>query len=188
MPDRRHREERNEIDMITNEVLQCLKTRRSVRQYLPKQVDEDQLAAILEAGTYAASGNGKQSGKIVVVQDPSDIAELDRLNAAVMGSNGHPFYGAPTVCVVLADPAVATCVEDGSVIIDNMMIAAHSLGVASCWIHRARQVFDSPEGKALLAKWGVDGNYIGVGHCILGYAAAEPGQPKPRKADYIVRP
>jgi len=173
--------------MITNEVLQCLKTRRSVRQYLPRQVEEEKLAAILEAGTYAASGNGKQSGRIVVVQDPADIAELDRLNAAVLGG-GHPFYGAPTVCVVLADPSVNTCVEDGSLIIGNMMAAAHSLGVASCWIHRARQVFDSPEGRALLKKWGVEGDYIGVGHCILGYAAAEPGAPKPRKADYVVRP
>lgn len=174
--------------MITNDVLQCLKTRRSVRRYLPKQVDADQLNAILEAGTYAASGNGKQSGKIVMIQDPADIAELERLNAAVLNSNGHPFYGAPTVCVVLADPLVSTCVEDGSVIIANMMVAAHSLGVASCWIHRAREVFDRPEGKAFLKKWGIDSRYIGIGNCILGYAAEEPGQPVPRKADYVVRP
>ncbi len=173
--------------MIQNEVLQCLKTRRSVRQYLPRQVEEDQLAAILEAGTYAASGMGKQSGKIVVVQDPADVRELERLNAAVLGGSGHPFYGAPTVCVVLADPSVHTYVEDGSLILGNLMLAAHSVGVDSCWIHRAREVFALPEGKALLKKWGVEGNYTGVGHCILGYAATEPAPAKPRKADYIVR-
>lgn len=178
---------RKEQNMIQNEVLQCIKTRRSVRQYQPRQVEEDRLAAILEAGTYAASGMGKQSGRIVVVQDPADICELEKLNAAVMGATGHPFYGAPTVCVVLADPAVHTCVEDGSLIIGSLMLAAHSVGVDSCWIHRAREVFDSPEGKALLKKWGVEGDYIGVGHCILGYAAAEPGPAKPRKAGYVVR-
>ena len=171
-----------------NEVIQCLLTRRSVRSYLPKQVEEEKLQEILLAGTYAASGMGRQSAKIVVLQDAAEIAELERMNAAVLGNpDGHPFYGAPVVCVVLTDPERYTCVEDGSLVMGNLMLAAHSLGVASCWIHRARQEFDSPEGKALLKKWGVDERYIGVGHCILGYAAAEPAPAKPRKADYIVR-
>lgn len=172
-----------------NDVIECLKTRRSVRAYSPRQVEEDKLAAILEAGTYAASGAGKQPGKIVVVQDKDDLAELERLNAAVMQSSGHPFYGAPTVCVVLVDAAKAvTPVEDGSLIIGNLMNAAHSVGVDSCWIHRARQVFESPEGKALLKKWGVEGDYIGVGHCILGYRAeGQNPAAAPRNEDFIVR-
>ena len=104
-----------------------------------------------------------------------------------MGSGSDPFYGAPTVLVVLADRERPTCVEDGSLVMGNLMNAAHALGVGSCWIHRAREVFDSEEGKALLKKWGVEGDYIGVGHCILGYPAGEATpKAKPRKEDYIV--
>ena len=173
---------------MENEVLKCLETRRSVRAYLPKQVDEPTLDAILKAGTYAATGMGKQSPKIIVLQKPEDIAELEQMNAAVLGNpNAKPFYGAPTVCVVLADAGVGTAVEDGSLVIGNLMNAAHALGVDSCWIHRAREEFQSPEGKALLKRWGIEGEWIGVGHCILGYAAQAPAQPKPRKADYIVK-
>lgn len=171
-----------------NEVLNCLLTRRSVKQYLPTQVDANALEEILRAGTFAACGMGKQAAKIVVLQKAEDIAELERLNAKIIGNpEMHPFYGAPTVCVVLADTRVGTWVEDGSLVIGNLMAAAHSLGVGSCWIHRARQEFELPEGKALLKKWGIDESYAGVGHCILGYAAAEPNPAKERKADFIVR-
>ncbi len=171
-----------------NEVLSCLETRRSVRKFLPKQVEADTLDAILRAGTYAATGMGRQAPKIIVLQKPEDIAELERMNAAVLGNpEAKPFYGAPTVCVVLTDPDIRTCVEDGSLVIGNLMNAAHALGVGSCWIHRAREEFDSPEGKALLRRWGVDERYIGVGHCILGYAAEPAAAAKPRKADYIVK-
>lgn len=171
-----------------NEVLSCLETRRSVRKFLPKQVEADTLDAILRAGTYAATGMGRQAPKIIVLQKPEDIAALERMNAAVMGNpEAKPFYGAPTVCLVLTDPDVRTCVEDGSLVIGNLMNAAHALGVGSCWIHRAREEFDSPEGKALLRRWGVDERYIGVGHCILGYAAEPAATAKPRKADYIVK-
>lgn len=171
-----------------NEVLSCLETRRSVRKFLPKQVEADTLDAILRAGTYAATGMGRQAPKIIVLQKPEDIAELERMNAAVMGNpEAKPFYGAPTVCLVLTDPNIRTCVEDGSLVIGNLMNAAHALGVGSCWIHRAREEFDSPEGKALLRRWGVDERYIGVGHCILGYAAEPAATAKPRKADYIVK-
>ena len=173
---------------MNNEVLQCIKTRRSCRAYTAQQVEPEKLKAILEAGTWAASGMGRQAPKIVVLTDPAEIAELERMNAAVLGNpDAHPFYGAPTVCVVLTDPNVHTCVEDGALVLGNLMLAAHSLGVASCWIHRAREEFDSPEGKTLLKKWGVDEHYIGVGHCILGYAAEPAAPAKPRKADYIVR-
>ena len=154
-----------------NEVLHCLLTRRSVKKYLSQPVEKEKLDAVLEAGTYAACGMGRQAGKIVVLQNP----------------DAHPFYGAPVVCVVFADTNVNTWVEDGSLVIGNMMAAAHSLGLGSCWIHRARQEFESAEGKALMKKWGVSENYAGIGHCILGYAAQEPAPAKPRKADFIVR-
>lgn len=170
-----------------NETLNTLKTRRSVRAYLPEQVKEEQLQQILEAGTYAATGKGMQSPIMVVVEDPDTIAYLSKLNAAVMGTTSDPFYGAPTVIVVLADRERPTCVEDGSLVMGNLMNAAQAVGVNSCWIHRAREVFDSPEGKALLEKWGIHGDYVGVGHCILGYAKGQVPAAKPRKDNYIYR-
>lgn len=170
-----------------NETLQTLKTRRSVRSYLPDQVKEEDLQQILEAGTYAPTGMGMQSPIMVVLQNREEINYLSKLNAAVMGSSADPFYGAPTVIVVLADKSRGTCVEDGSLVIGNLMNAAASLGVDSCWIHRAREVFDSSEGKALLAKWGIQGDYIGIGHCILGYANGKVPAAKPRKENYIYR-
>ena len=171
-----------------NEVIQCLVERRSCKKYLPKQVDEAALQEILLAGTYAPSGKNRQAAKILVLQKPEDIAAVERLNAAVLGNpDGRPFYGAPTVLVVLANPEVNTAVEDGSLVMGNLMNAAHSLGVASCWIHRAREVFDSEEGRALLRKWGVTGEYIGVGHCLLGYADGPEKPASPRKSDYVVR-
>jgi nitroreductase len=172
---------------MTNPTLETLKSRRSVRSYLPKQVEEDALQAILEAGTYAATGMNRQSPIILCVQNPEVREMLRRLNAAVMGSDGDPFYGAPTVLVVLADRAVRTCVEDASLVIGNMMNAAHALGVDSCWIHRAREEFESDEGRTLLAKWGVEGDLVGVGHLILGYGEGEKPVAAPRKQNYVYR-
>lgn len=130
---------------------------------------------VLLAGTYAANGRGKQAGRIVALTRPQDVAALERLNARALGNpEAHPFYGAPVVLAVLADRSAFTAVEDGSLVIGNMLLAAQSLGLGACWIHRAREEFDSPEGKALLAKWGVTGDYLGVGHCILGYPATNP--------------
>ena len=170
-----------------NETLQTLKNRRSVRAYLPKQIKEEELQQILEAGIYAPTGMGAQSPIMVVVQDKETISYLSKLNAEVMGSTSDPFYGAPTVIIVLADKNRGTCVEDGSLVIGNMMNAAASLGVGSCWIHRAKEVFESSEGKELLKKWGIQGDYIGVGNCILGYADGELPAAKPRKENYIYR-
>ena len=136
---------------------------------------------------YAPTGMGRQSPVMVAVQDPDTVRELSRLNARVMGSSTDPFYGAPTVIVVLADPEIGTYREDGSLVMGNLLNAAHAVGLGSCWIHRAREVFDSPEGKALLKKWGVPEKYVGIGNCILGYAAQPAAAPKPRKADYIFR-
>lgn len=171
-----------------NEVLKCLTQRRSCRSYKPEQIKEEELEKILTAGTYAATGMGRQSPKILVLQDAEEIANLERMNAAIMGNpDAKPFYGAPTVCIVLAEAGYFTAVEDGSLVIGNMMNAAWSIGVGSCWIHRARQEFDSEEGKALLKKWGIEGDYIGVGHCVLGYPTGEFRPTAERKSDYIVR-
>lgn len=171
-----------------NEVIRGIESRRSIRAYRPEQIKEEELKRILEAATYAPTGMGMQSPKIVVIQDAETIAELSRLNAQVMGSSGDPFYGAPTVAVVLADSSRSTYVEDGSLVIGTMMLAAHSMGVGACWIHRAKEVFASEKGKEYLKKWGIPENYVGVGHCILGYpAAGAAGKAKPRKEDYIVR-
>lgn len=171
-----------------NEILKCLQERRSVRQFLPTQIASETLDAIVTAAAYAPSGMGRQPCRIVVLQNRADIDELEQLNAALLGAPGsHPFYGAPTVCVVFADSASSTAVEDGSLVLGNMMNAAYSLGVGSCWIHRARQTFQLPEGKALMRRWGIAESYIGVGHCILGYAAQLPAPANPRRADFVVR-
>lgn len=171
-----------------NEVLKCLEERSSCRSYRPEQLKEADLQAILRAGTYAASGKGRQAAKIIVLQNPEEIAQLERMNAQILGNpEAHPFFGAPTVCIVLTDASIFTCVEDASLVIGNLMNAAWSLGVGSCWIHRAREEFASEEGKALLKKWGVEGDWLGVGHCILGYPTGEYREKAPRKADYIQR-
>ena len=170
-----------------NETMQTILSRRSCCSYKPEQIREEDLQQILLAGTYAATGRGLQPVKIVVVQDPETIAQLRRMNAEIMGVTSDPFYGAPTVCVVLADTDTYTWLEDGSLVMGNLMLAAEAVGAASCWIHRARQEFDSPEGKELLKKWGIPERYRGVGHCILGYAAEEPAPAKARKADFIHR-
>ena len=172
-----------------NETIKTLVERRSVRKFKKEQVKEEQLQEILKAGTYAPTAAGLQCPVIVVVQDAETIAQLSRLNAKVMGADMDPFYGAPTVITVFADHSVnqTTCIEDGSLVLGNMMNAAFSLGVDSCWIHRAKEVFETEEGKALLAKWGLNGDYIGIGHCILGYRDCELPQAKPRKENYVVR-
>ena len=172
---------------MNNEVLNAIKTRRSIRKYKAEQITDEQLDAILEAGTYAATGMGKQSPVIVVVQKPELIAKLSKMNAAVMGTTSDPFYGAPTVLIVLADPERGTYVEDGSLVMGNLMLAAHAVGVDSCWIHRAREVFDSEEGKALKAEWGVPESYIGIGHCVLGYRSGEYPEAKARKDGFVIR-
>ena len=170
-----------------NDVIRCLLTRRSVKKYRAEQVEEEKLEQILQAGSYAACGMGKQAGKIVVLQDPADIAQLEKLNAQILGNPDlHPFYGAPTVCVVFADTSVGTWVEDGSLVIGNMLAAAHSLGVSSCWIHRAKEAFERPEGKQILKELGIEGDYEGIGHCVLGYPQQEgPSKTPPRKAERV---
>ena len=170
-----------------NETLKTLIERRSCRSYKSDPVPADILDQILEAGTYAATGMGRQSPIMIAVTDQKTRDRLSRMNADVMGAGNDPFYGAPVVIVVLADRAVPTYLYDGSLVMGNLMNAAHSLGIASCWIHRAREEFDSAEGKAILKDLGIEDDYEGIGHCILSYAAQESKPAAPRKENYIYR-
>lgn len=159
--------------------------RRSVRKYRSDMIPRDILEPILEAGTYAATGMGRQSPIIVAVTNPALRNRLSHMNAEVMGMDGDPFYGAPVVVIVLADKNIGTHVYDGSLVMGNLMLAAHALGIGSCWIHRAKEVFASPEGKEILRELGIEGDYEGVGHCILGYADGTAPQAAPRKGNYV---
>ena len=155
-----------------NEVIRALLERRSVRSYRPEAITEEELSAILNAGLYAPSGMNRQVAVMVAVEDRATRDKLAAMNAAVMGGEGDPFYGAPTALVALADRARSrTAFEDGCLVMQNLMLAAHSLGIGSCWIHRAKEVFETEEGRALLEKWGLTGDYVGIGNCILGYPA-----------------
>ena len=172
-----------------NESIKNMIERRSVRGYKPDMIPKEDLDLILEAGTYAATGMGMQSPVIVAVTDKATRDQLSKMNADVMGTDTDPFYGAPVVLVVLADKNRPTHIYDGSLVMGNLMNAAASLGIGSCWIHRAKEMFETAEGQALLKKWGVPNaeNLRGVGNCILGYAA-EGGKkaPAPRKENYVV--
>lgn len=167
-------------------MLEILKNRRSIRKYRPEQVSDAQLDAILEAGLYAPSAMNNQKTVLVAVRDKETRDQLSRMNAAVMGVDRDPFYGAPCVIVVLADPEKGTWLEDGSLVMGNLMNAAKALGLGSCWIHRAQPMFDSPEGKKLLKKWGLPETMKGVGNFILGYPDEEPA-PKPRAEGRIIK-
>lgn len=170
-----------------NETLETLETRRSVRSFNPdKMPDDDLISQIVKAGEYAPTGRGMQSPRIVVVTNKAIRNRLSQLNAQVMGTQADPFYGAPVILVVLADRERPTYKYDGSLVMGNLMNAAHALGLGSCWIHRAREVFDSPEGRQMLADWGIEGNYEGIGHVALGYTLNEPPAPKPRKDNYTI--
>ena len=169
------------------EAIENLLTRRSIRKYKPDMIPEDILEKILTAGTYAATGMGRQSPIIIAVTDKNTRDRLSKMNAAVMDSDSDPFYGAPVVLVVLADKSIGTYKYDGSLVMGNLMNAAHALGIASCWIHRAKEEFESEEGKKILRSLGITGNYEGIGHCILGYADRDIPLPKERKENYIYR-
>ena len=167
------------------DTLTTLKTRRSCRAYKPDHVEEEKLNAIIEAGTYAATGMGKQSPIILVIKDQAIRDQLTKLNAAAMGMDIDPFYGAPDLVVVLANKDMPTYVYDGSLVMGNMMNAAADLGVASCWIHRAKEEFESEAGKAILKKLGIEGDYEGIGNLILGYASKPAANAAPRKENYV---
>lgn len=172
---------------MKTEFLDMLLTRRSVRAYKPDPVPTALLEEVLRAGTYAPTGGGRQSPVLVAVTDKAARDEISRLNAAVMGKDTDPYYGAPVLVLALADPASSTWVEDASCALENMMLAAHALGLGSVWVHREREIFDSEAGKALLRAWGLPETLRGVGSIALGYASGSAPAPAPRKDGYIVR-
>ena len=171
---------------MENEVIKALVTRRSVRSYKPEQITDDELKTVLEAGTWAPTGMGRQDPWIVAVQNPELLKRISRMNAAFLGTDSDPFYGAPTFVLVFgSDPAAwANSVPDGSLVLGNMMLAAHAVGLGSCWINREREMFATPEGKALMKELELPDGLIGIGALALGYPAAPPRDPKPRKENY----
>ena len=171
---------------MDNEVLQALRTRRSIRSYKPEQITDEELQAVLEAGTWAPTAMGFQDPWIVAVQNPALLEKISRMNREVWGRDIDPFYGAPTYVLVFAsDPEKwKNGVPDGSLVLGNMMLAAHAIGLGSCWINREREMFATPEGRALMAEVGLPEGLIGVGALALGYPAAPPRDPKPRKENY----
>ena len=166
---------------MINELLE----RRSVRAYKPDAIPKDVIERVVEAGTFAPTGRNLQAPIIIAVTNKEIRNRLSKLNAEIMGTDSDPFYGAPVVLVVLADKSVPTYVYDGSLVMGNLMLAAHSEGLGSCWIHRAKEEFQLPEGKAILESLGIQGDYEGIGHCILGYPDGELPEARPRKDGYV---
>lgn len=170
-----------------NETLKVLETRRSCRKFKPDMVEQDKLEAIVKAGTYAATGMGKQSPIIIAVTNKELRDKIAEENCKIGGwkEGFDPFYGAPVILIVLADKNIGTYQYDGSLVMGNLMNAAESVGVNSIWIHRAKEEFESDFGKKILADLGIEGDYEGIGHCALGYAAAALNAPAARKENYV---
>ena len=168
-----------------SEVLDKIKSRRSIRKYKSDMVPQDKLEKIIEAGTYAATGMGKQSPIIVAVTNKELRDKLSAMNAKIMGTNTDPFYGAPVVLIVLADKSRPTYLYDGSLVMGNLMVEAEAQGIGSCWIHRAKEEFESEEGKEILKSLGIEGDYEGIGHCVLGFADGPAPKAAPRKDSYV---
>lgn len=173
---------------MEQEVLKAIRERRSVRKYQKTQIRDEELDAILEAGTWAASSMGAQSATMVVVQDRETISRMSRGNAAVWGRpEADPLYEAPTAVVVLVKRDAPNWLQDGTLVMANLMLAAHAVGVGSCWINRTTEYFETEDGQELLRSWELPDSYRAVATCVLGYADGPVGEPKPRKKDYIVR-
>lgn len=171
---------------MSNAVIDNILSRRSVRSYLDKEVSEDDLKLILKAGEYAPSGMGQQSPVIVAVQSKETIDKLVKMNAEIMGTDSNPYYGAPTIIIVLTDKNVSTYLQDGSLALGTMMLAANSLGISTCWINREYEMFNTKEGRDLLNKWGLSDDLVGVGALALGYAKGKIKEAKPRKENYSI--
>lgn len=167
--------------------IENIKTRRSVRAYKNEPVPQDIIEKICEAGTYSPSAMNMQSAIIVAVTNPELVKKIKVMNAKIMGKDEtfDPFYGATAMIIVLADKASPNYIYDGSLVMGTLMNAAHEYGLGSCWIHRAKQEFESEEGKAILKELGIEGDYEGIGHVALGYVDGEYPEAKPRKENYI---
>ncbi|MGI6787237.1 MAG: nitroreductase family protein [Acholeplasmataceae bacterium] len=171
-----------------NETIKSILERRSIRRYEDRQIKEEDLDLILKAGTYAASGRGAQAPIIISIQSPEVIRELSKINASIFNRETDPFFGAPTVIMVLTDKSRNTGVEDASLVLGNMMLAAHSLGLGTCWVHRAKEELDFPFVQGMLKALGIDHTkYRGVGHITLGYPAVTGLKAAPRKDNYIYK-
>ena len=172
-----------------NQTIEDLKSRRSIRKFKDEQITDEELNTILEAGTYAPTGAGRQSPKIVVIQNPETIKEFSDWNRSFFPTevpdDMDPFYGGKTLLIVLANSEMPTYIEDGASVLTVLVNAAHAIGVGSCWVHRARDEFASEKGKELLKEWGIPESYEGIGHVVLGYADMPNPKPIPRKEDYI---
>lgn len=170
-----------------NEVIEMMKTRRSIRKFKPDPLPDEMIEQIAEAGTYAATGKNLQSPTIIAVTNKQLRDKISEMNRKIGGwqEGFDPFYGAPAMLIVLADKNVPTAVYDGSLVMGNLMLAAHSLGVGSIWIHRAKEEFESEEGKAILAELGITGDQVGIGHCALGYIDGEEPKAAPRKENWV---
>ena len=167
------------------DVLNKIKTRRSIRKFKSDMIPREVLDQIIEAGTYAATGMNRQTPIIIAVTNKELRDKLSKMNADIMGTDTDPFYGAPVVLIVLASKERYTYIYDGSLVMGNLMLAAHELGIGSCWIHRAKEEFESEEGKAILAELGIEGEYEGIGHCVLGYVDGEYPDILPRKENWV---
>lgn len=168
-----------------NQTIECMLSRRSVKKYKSDPVPKELIQTVANAGIHAASGLNMQAPIVLAITDKELIQKLSKLNAGDDPFHrADPFYGAPCVLVVLADKKVGTRVYDGSLVMGNMLLAAHSLGLGACWIHRARETFETDDGKAILKTLGIEGEYEGIGNCILGYADMTPAD-KPRKENRI---
>ena len=172
---------------MKNEVIKNLVERRSVRSYKDTPIPEELLDEILTAGTYAPTGRNRQAPIIIAVTDRALRDRLSRINASIMGVDSDPFYGAPAVLIVLADRTVPTYLYDGSLVMGNLMNAAHALGIGSCWIHRAKETFETEEGKDILRELGIEGELEGIGNCILGYPEGDIPAARPRKDGYVIK-
>ncbi|MCI5580561.1 MAG: nitroreductase [Phocaeicola plebeius] len=169
---------------MNNHFLDIIKTRRSCRKYSAEQITDQELAAVLEAGTYAPTSRGLQSPFIVAVQQKELRELLARMNAEVMGVTSNPYYDAPTYILVFAPKDAPNPVQDGSLVLGNMMLAAHALGLGSCWIHREKEMFASPAGQQWMKEWGLPDGLMGIGALSIGYPEPEDRPLKPRKKDY----
>lgn len=173
--------------MEDNAIITNMKTRRSCRKFKADAVPEELVSKVVEAGLWAANGMAAQAARVLVITTPDMREKFRAANAAIMGQSADfdPFYGAPVILAVVADATRPTCVEDGSLMLGNMMLAAHSLGLGSIWIHRGKEEFEQPEFQAILTDLGFEGEWIGVGHCALGYSDNGEGPAKPRNTDRV---
>lgn len=169
------------------EAVEKILSRRSVKSFKPDMPDEETINRIVRAGTYAPTGMNRQSPIIIAVTNKEVRDKISRLNSAVMGrgEDFDPFYGAPVILIVLADKSVPTYVYDGSLVMGSLLLAAHDLGLGACWIHRAKEEFEMPEGKEILKSLGIEGDYEGIGHCAVGFAKGGMPALKPRKENYV---